>query len=71
MTNEHFKKLQAIYSALRDADRLVCTELGKEYTEEDVKNMDKSFTDYYHAVEEIRHDVGLLLDELQGRHQYD
>ena len=68
MNKEQFKKLQSIYTALRDAEELVIPEINiNNFTKEEVEASEKSFTDFYHAVEDIKHSVGLLLDELQKK----
>ena len=57
-------KLRLLYGDFREANQLVCNEIGKEYTEEDVRKMDKSFTDFYNSVEDIRTKLGVILDML-------
>ena len=62
MTNEQLKKLQDIYTALRNADKLVTPELSVNYTPGDVRKMDESYAKYYYAIDEVRYDIGKLLD---------
>jgi hypothetical protein len=62
MTEEQLSKLKDIYSKFREADKLVVPELSENCTEEQVKEMNKSYTEYYKMICDIQHEVGLLLD---------
>lgn len=66
ITDEIQKELRGIYEKFREAEKLVVSELSKNPSEDEIKKMDEAFTAYYHAIDDIRYDLGLLLDKFDS-----
>ena len=69
MNEELKKRLRQIIPSFRNAEKLVVSELNiSNYNHDDVVKTDKSLTDFYHAVEDIRSDIQRILDDIdQGK----
>jgi hypothetical protein len=66
MNKIEFSKLQDIYSMFREADKLVTPEINTEnYTRQQIEETNDSYNKFYLAFCDIRHKVGLLLDEVK------
>lgn len=66
LNNQLRKRIQSLFSNLREIDGLVIDEIGTEYTEQDVRDLNNSYNEYYIAVQDIRNRLGKILDDIDS-----